>query len=113
MRFPLFRSIALPNRVAIFVDGGYLDKVLESEFPNADLSYQKLSTALAGDSDLLRTYYYHSLPYQGTPPNAEQQARYSGRRSFFNALKPQPPYYVIPSVAEESKNLEMESRPAF
>ena len=84
----------MPNRVAIFVDGGYLDKVLESEFPNADLSYQKLSAALAGAGDLLRTYYYHSLPYQGTPPTAEQQARYSGRRSFFNALERLPRYTV-------------------
>ena len=84
----------MPNRVAIFIDGGYLDKVLETEFPNADLSYQKLSAALAGDGDILRTYYYHSLPYQGTPPTEEQQARYSGRRSFFNALERLPRYTV-------------------
>ena len=62
VRFPIW-SVALPNRVALFIDGGYLDKVLESEFPAADLSYQKLSAALAGDGDLLRTYYYHCLPY--------------------------------------------------
>lgn len=83
----------MPNRVALFIDGGYLDKVLESEFSAADLSYQKLSAALAGAGDILRTYYYHSLPYQGNPP-PEEQSRYSGRRSFFNALERLPRYTV-------------------
>ena len=36
--------------------------------------------------DLLRTHYYHCLPYQSSPPTDEQQERFKGKRRFFDAL---------------------------
>ena len=77
----------MANRVAIFIDGAYLDNVLRSEFQNARIDYQALSAALAGESDILRTYYYHCPAYQGTPPTSEESARYSAQRAFFTSLE--------------------------
>ena len=71
-----------------------MENVLRQEFPGRRIDYQKLSAALTGEADLLRTYYYHSLPYQGTPPTEEQQTRYAIRRNFFTALDRLPRYTV-------------------
>jgi hypothetical protein len=51
------------GRVAVFIDGAYLDYVLRDEFARARIDYGRLSEELAGGIDLLRTYYYHCLPY--------------------------------------------------
>ena len=37
--------------------------------------------------DLLRTYYYDSLPYQSDPPTQEERERFAGKRRFFQALR--------------------------
>ena len=85
---------ALANRVAIFVDGAYLDNVLRDEFSRARIDYGALSTAMAGDSDIVRTYYYHCMPYQENPPTQEQSERYSSMRGFVTALDRLPRYTV-------------------
>lgn len=84
----------MPNRVAIFIDGAYLDFVLRDEFQGAPIDYGALSTQLAGDADILRTYYYHCPVYQGNPPLPEESARYSAQRKFFAALENLPRYMV-------------------
>jgi uncharacterized LabA/DUF88 family protein len=73
------------GRVAIFVDGGYLDYVLRDYgFPKVD--YQKFAKLLAGDAEILRTYFYHCLPYQSPKPTPEEAARFGARQGFLNAL---------------------------
>lgn len=84
----------MANRVALFIDGAYLDYVLKEEFRGARIDYRALSERLAGDSDILRTYYYHCPPYQGNPPTREERERYSTQRSFFNTLDRLPRYTV-------------------
>lgn len=84
----------LANRVAIFIDGAYLDYVLKEEFKGARIDYRALSEQLAGDSDILRTYYYHCLPHQGNPPTRQESDRYSTQRRFFNTLDRLPRYTV-------------------
>ncbi len=84
----------MPNRVAIFIDGAYLDNVLREEFQNVQIDYQRLSDALAGESSILRTYYYHCPSYQSNPPTEEESTRYSGQRRFFTALERLPRYTV-------------------
>lgn len=75
------------SRAAIFIDGAYLDFVLRDEFNSAKIDYAKLSRALVGDIDLLRTYYYHCLPYQSNPPTLEERERFSKAQKFFEALE--------------------------
>jgi uncharacterized LabA/DUF88 family protein len=84
----------MPNRVAIFVDGAYLDYVLKDEFHDARIDYPAFSRLIAGESDILRTHYYHCLPFQGNPPTQDERDRYADKRSFFTALERNPRFTV-------------------
>ena len=81
-------------RLAIFIDGGYLDVLARDDF-QVWIGHQRLSeqiTRLVAESaaeplDLLRTYYYDCLPYQSNPPTAEEQDRLRRKENRFNALR--------------------------
>lgn len=81
-------------RLAIFIDGGYLDVLARDDF-QVWIDHQRLSeqiTRLVAESaaeplDLLRTYYYDCLPYQSNPPTAEEQERLRRKENRFNALR--------------------------
>ena len=68
--------------------------MLRDEFNKARIDYGALSAQMAGDLDILRTYYYDCLPYQGNPPTQDESNRYSRRRSFFSMLNSLPRYNV-------------------
>ena len=80
-------------RLAIFIDGGYVDALARDEF-SVRVDYDKfveelvnsVSAKTAETLDLLRTYYYHCLPYQSSPPTQEEVEQFAGRRRFFQAL---------------------------
>jgi len=63
------------RRVATFIDGGYLDKVLRHELKGVRIDYAAFSRQILAqihpDAYALRTYYYHCLPYQSNPPTQE------------------------------------------
>ena len=88
-------------KLAIFIDGGYLAKLAEQQFQKW-VDHEKLSNEIrdiiAGSTreplDLLRTYFYDSLPYQSDPPSHEEAQRFSRKRSFFSALQRLPNYTV-------------------
>src|ERR1700736_4465549 len=82
------------GRVAIFIDGGYLDFVLREEFDNARIDYEKFAAWMAGPNEMLRTYYYHCLPYQSNPPTDEERRRFSQAQSFFGRLCRLPRFHV-------------------
>lgn len=82
------------GRIAIFIDCGYLDKVLEAEFNFARIDFLKLSRNIALNQEHLRTYYYHCLPYQSSPPKADESERFSRAQSFFYSLDRLPRFYV-------------------
>ena len=84
----------MANRVAIFIDGAYLDYLLIEEISGARIDYGTLSKQMAGDAEILRTYYYHCLPYQDNPPTQEQSTRYASKRQFFDILDKLPRYTV-------------------
>src|SRR5438132_11860700 len=73
------------GRVAIFIDGGYLDYVLRDHgLPRVD--YQKFASLLAGPGEILRTYFYHCLPYQSPTPTPDEAKRFGAMQGFLNAL---------------------------
>ena len=89
------------SRLAIFVDGGYLDALAEDEFSiRVDLGklgneIRQIVDAQTADSvDLLRTFYYHCLPYQSNPPTQEEAIRFGNMRKFFYALSRLPRFFV-------------------
>ena len=80
-------------RLAIYIDGGYFDQISRLHGIRVDFSKfvnEILAVVAAGTPDtldLLRTYYYDSLPYQGNPPTQEERDRFARKRSFFQALR--------------------------
>ena len=74
------------GQCAIFIDGGYLTKILENEFARPYLDYQKLSDVLASPRERLRTYYYDCMPYQSSPPTQVERIKHSGKAKFIHAI---------------------------
>lgn len=73
------------GKVAIFIDGGYLDYVFrDCGLPKVD--FQKLASLFAGNDEILRTYFYHCLPWQSAAPTPDESRRFGSKQSFFNAL---------------------------
>lgn len=77
----------MAGRAAVFLDGGYLDYVL-GMFSRARIDYGALAEKMAAPNhEILRTYYYHCLPYQGNPATEEDRQRFSSAQKFFNRLR--------------------------
>ncbi len=86
------------SRLAILIDGGYVDKVLQDEFGGAKILYDKLAQEVAGlvssQQNILRVYYYHCLPFKSDPPTREEAERFSSSQNFFDALNRLPRFEV-------------------
>lgn len=82
------------DKIALFVDGGYLDKVLQDEFSYARIDYEKLSKWMSNGVEIFRTYYYSCLPYQSDPPTKEESERFSGKQKFHYSLNQLPRFVV-------------------
>ena len=98
-------------RVAIFIDGVYLEKVLKNEFNQPKIDFGKLSQAMAGGKEILRTYFYNCLPYQGNPPTDEERRRFANKQRFFTYLERLPRYTVrLGKLAYRGTNEKGEKR---
>jgi uncharacterized LabA/DUF88 family protein len=88
-------------RLAIFVDGGYLDSLATDEF-GIRIDQSKLGEEIRrivaaktpNSVDLLRTLYYDCLPYQSNPPTTDEKERFSKKRSYFDMLRNLPRFDV-------------------
>lgn len=80
------------DRIAIFIDGGYLTEVNRKELGYVKLKLDRLATKLAKGIDILRSYYYNCPPYQGNPPSADEVARAAGAEKFYSAIRRLPRY---------------------
>lgn len=75
----------MENRGVIFIDGGYLDKILDV-FGRPKLNYEKFVDFICPKTEVIRTYYYHCLPYQPPNPTEEQKMTFSNKQKFFRTL---------------------------
>ncbi len=82
------------DKAAVFIDGGYLSKVLKNVFGESAIDFLKLSDLVCGGCERFRTYYYNCMPYQSNPPTAEEQALYSGMQSFIFNLSRLPRFEI-------------------
>ena len=80
-------------RLAIFIDGGYIDALAEKEFflwVDYDKFAKEVTKIISRNNaeplDLLRTYYYNCLPYQSSPATPAEAEQFAKKRSFFEAL---------------------------
>ena len=71
---------------AVYLDAGYIEKVLQYEHPGRRIDYGKLATEMSGSDELLRAHYYNCLPYQSNPPTVEEKDRYDKKYRFIDAL---------------------------
>ena len=72
------------DRVAVLIDGVYLDYGLRDQFGSARLDFHLLAKELAAEKEILRTYYYHCLLYQSDPPTADETDRFSKMQAFMS-----------------------------
>lgn len=79
---------------AVFLDAGYIDKVLKADFGEPRIDLHKLSISMAGADELLRAYYYNCLPFQSAHPTQAEKDRYSKAHRFITALKALPRFEV-------------------
>lgn len=82
------------DRIAVFIDGGYLDYVVSNELGGLRFDYGDLVRWMCGNVELLRAHYYHCLPWQSARPTKEESARLSRRQKLFTALKALPHFEV-------------------
>ena len=82
------------DRCAIFIDGGYLDKVLQTLFHGKRIDYVALPRALCPSREILRTYYYTCEPWQSNPTTEAENLRFSGQQKFLAFLRRIPNYEV-------------------
>jgi uncharacterized LabA/DUF88 family protein len=82
------------DRIAIFIDGAHLSKLLSIYFGKIKIDYAKLAHWIADGSDILRVYYYDCLPYQSNPPTPTEHKLYSSRRAFHYNLNRLPKFEV-------------------
>lgn len=76
----------MPDRSAVFIDGGYFDKVLEA-LGRLRVDYEKFSNKVCRGTERLRTYYYHCYPHQSNPPTPDERARYASMDRFIHSLR--------------------------
>jgi len=72
---------------AVFIDGGYLAKVLKDCFGEPRINYSLLVEWATEGYDLFRAYYYDCLPFQSCAPDPEERDRYARKRKFLCALE--------------------------
>jgi len=83
------------DKAAVFIDGGYLAKIIKN-FGSVKLDLSKFSRKIVqiSTSEIFRTYYYNCMPYQSNPPTEDEKERYSNVMRFINKLKLLPRFEI-------------------
>jgi uncharacterized LabA/DUF88 family protein len=74
-------------RLAVFIDGAYVDFMLREEFEGVRIDHQRFAGELVpAGSDLLRCYYYTCPPHVSDPPTEDERIRQQSFDRFNFAL---------------------------
>lgn len=83
------------SRVAIFIDGAYIDFMLRHEFAGTRIDFGRLVAELTPPSaELLRSYYYTCPPHVSNPPTQAERDRQQSFDRFRSALERIPRFEV-------------------
>ena len=82
------------SRVAVFIDGAYLEYLMKEEFGRPAIDFAALVTRLTGGRELLRSYYYDCLPWQSREPTEKERERFARRQRFHHAIGTIPRFEV-------------------
>ncbi len=104
----------MSEKCAVFIDGGYLENLLV-DLKIYRIDFNRLSEKMAGGLTLLRTYYYHCLPFEPDDPQPEDRERMDGKKRFFHALTNLPRYevrlgYAVPRGRDENGRLLVQQK---
>lgn len=105
-------------RLAIHIDGGYVSSVAKSAgvWVDFDLLSAKVANTIRETTeeplDLIRTYYYDCLPYQGASPTAEEEERRQRKSRFFNGLRGLP-NYALRQGRLKFQGIDQQGQPIF
>ena len=78
----------------VFIDGGYLSKILNNQFQGSKIDFFQFSERLSSNIERLRTYFYTCMPFQSNPPTKEERNRYSSMDKFVFTLRRLPRFEV-------------------
>jgi uncharacterized LabA/DUF88 family protein len=80
---------------AIFIDGGYLSKILKRHFGAPRIDYLKLSNEICSELHLsrLRTYFYDCMPVI-RKDNEEDKRKYAEKQKFIDKIQRLPRFEV-------------------
>ena len=84
------------SKAIVQIDGAYFNNVLEKVFKRPPFSYEKFSDTLCANAgcERVRTYYYHCMPYQSSPPTTRERTRYSRMDAFMTHLEKLPRFQL-------------------
>ncbi len=95
------------HRAAVFIDNGYLSKVV----PNGTkIDFEKFCTAVCGDKERLRTYFYDCMPYRSEPPTEEEKSRYAGYCKFRDIIENLPRFQMRFGKLRKNRNGSFEQK---
>jgi uncharacterized LabA/DUF88 family protein len=83
------------DKAAVFIDGGYLAKVLK-DFGEPRIDFLKMSDLFCAkaNAERFRTYYYFCMPYQSAQPTPEERERFMRTDKFINYLRRLPRFEI-------------------
>lgn len=97
--------MSLPDRLALFIDAAYFDKLVQGVFARPgglplQLDMRKLPQYLADGIKPWRILYYHAMPFQSDPPLPAEYALYQRKAQFRDFLARQGRWVVREGVVE-------------
>ena len=75
------------DKMAVFIDGGYLAKIIRNEFCSTKIDFQKLQDYISFGCTLFRTYYYICPSYRSNHPTDDEKMKHSVQSKFFEKLR--------------------------
>jgi len=79
------------NRSAVFIDNGYLSKVVSD---GVKIDFIKFCDLVCGDKERLRTYFYDCKPFRSEPPTEEERWKYAQYDKFASVVDKLPRFQM-------------------
>jgi uncharacterized LabA/DUF88 family protein len=79
--------VLLPDKAAVFIDGGYAKVRKQLGFSQKDVDYAVFSDKLCRSCERFRTYYYDCMPYKDAMPSSDDENRYKQKQRFIESLR--------------------------
>ena len=99
------------RRIANFIDAGHFTHTT-ARYGRMAADFRLLAERMAGECDLLRTYYWDCLPYLSADSDDQARSRFESARSFLCALS-RLPRFVVREGQLERRGFEHDGTPIY